>query len=109
MTEKTGTPAPAAETSAPAVAPPSERREVDLSDLQAEMDSKASQADEDEIFDDIAGKGKDGDDSESDEDGLDADDEDADPADETVDGADDEEKDDDADAEGKPRKKSRAA
>src|SRR5216683_1189045 len=103
MTEKTDTPAPAVEPNAPAVAPPSERREVDLSDLQAEMDSKASQADEDEIFDDIAGKGKDGDD------GLDADDEDdADPADEAVEGE-DEETDEDADAEDKPRKKSRAA
>src|SRR5258705_8421721 len=108
MTEKTGTPAPAAEPSAPAVAPPSQRPEVDLSDLQAEMDSKASQADEDEIFDDITGKGKDGDDSDEDE--LDADTEDdADAADETDEGK-DEEKDDDADAEdGKPRKRSRAA
>src|SRR6266436_7176543 len=73
MTEKSGTPAPAAEPSAPAVAPPSERREVDLSDLQAELDSKKDQADEDEIFDDIAGKSEAGDDLESDEDGLDAD------------------------------------
>ncbi len=102
MTEKTGTPAPAAEPSAPAVAPPSERREVDLSDLQAELDSKASQVDEDEIFDDIAGKDKGDDDP--DDDGLDAD-----PADEAVDGDEDEEKDDDADAQDKPRKKSRAA
>ena len=101
MTEKTGTPAPAAEPSAPAVAPPSQRQEVDLSDLQAELDSKASQADEDEIFDDIAGKSKD--------DGADADDEDdADPADEAVDGDEDEEKDEDADAEEKPKKRSRA-
>jgi len=101
MTEKSGTPAPAAEPSAPAVAPPSQRQEVDLSDLQAELDSKASQADEDEIFDDIAGKSKD--------DGDDADDEDdADPADEAVDGDEDEEKDEDADAEEKPKKRSRA-
>jgi len=107
MTEKS-TPAPAAEPSAPAVAPPSERREVDLSDLQAEIDSISRQTDEDEIFDDITGKGKDGDDSDEDE--LDADTEDdADAADETDEGK-DEEKDDDADAEdGKPRKRSRAA
>ena len=101
MTEKSGTPAPAAEPSAPAVAPPSERREVDLSDLQAELEAKASQVDEDEIFDDIAGKGKG--DPDPDDDGLD-DEDDADPADEAVDGE-DEEKDDDA----KPSKKSRAA
>src|SRR6266853_1901062 len=108
MTEKSGTPAPAAEPSAPAVAPPSQRQEVDLSDLQAELDSKASQADEDEIFDDIAGTSKDGDD------GLDADDEDdADPADVADDGdggkdgeGDDAEADDE---DGKPRKRSRAA
>src|SRR5882672_88834 len=105
MTEKSGTPAPAAEPSAPAVAPPSQTPEVDLSDLQAEIDSKQSQADEDEIFDDIAGKSKDDGDDE-----LNADDEDdADAADETDEGK-DEEKDDDADAEdGKPRKRSRAA
>src|SRR5713101_7334954 len=102
MTEKTGTPAPAAEPSAPAVAPPSQRQEVDLSDLQAELDSKASQADEDEIFDDIAGKNKDDGD-----DGLDADNEDnAGPADKAVEG-DDEENGDGTDAEGKPRKRSR--
>src|SRR5882672_2406256 len=99
MTEKSGPPAPAA-------APPSQRPEVDLSDLQAEIDSKQSQADEDEIFDDIAGKSKDDGDDE-----LDADDEDdadaADESDETDEGK-DEEKDDDADAEGKPRKRSRA-
>src|SRR5882757_8593413 len=104
MTEKSGTPAPAVESSVPAVAPPSERSGVDLSDLQAELDSRASQADEDEIFDDIAGKSKD--------DGDDADaEDDADPADEAVDGDEDEEKDEDADAdaEDKPRKRSRAA
>src|SRR5437899_2120057 len=110
MTEKTGTPAPAAEPSEPAVAPPSQRTDVDLSDLQAEVDSKRSQADEDEINDDIARTGKDDDgDDESDEDES-ADDEDG--ADE---GADDEEKDEDADAEedssakAQGRKKSRAA
>jgi hypothetical protein len=65
------------------------------------MDSKKSQADEDEIFDDITGTSKD--------DGDDADDEDdADPADKAVEGDDDEENDDDADAEDKPRKRSRA-
>src|SRR6266852_2325950 len=102
MTEKTGTPAPAAEPSAPAVAPPSERREVYLSDLQAEIDSQNNQADEDEIFDDIAGTSKDGDDLESDEDGLDADDGDG--------GKDGEGDDADADDEDdKPRKRSRAA
>src|SRR5712675_84378 len=105
MVEKSGTPAPAVEPSVPAVAPPSQRQEVDLSDLQAELDSKASQADEDEIFDDIAGKSKD--------DGDDADDEDdADPADVAddgdggKDGEGDETEADDED--GKPRKRSRA-
>jgi hypothetical protein len=106
MTEKTGTPAPAVEPNAPAVAPPSERREVDLSDLQAEVDSKRSQADEDEIFDDITGKGKDGDDSESDEDGLDAD-EDADAAGDGDGGKDGGDDDADADEDDKPRKRSR--
>src|SRR6266853_1924530 len=108
MTEKTGTLATAAEPSATAVAPPSQRPEVDLSDLQAELASKASQADEDEMFDDIAGTSRDGDD------GLDADDEDdADPADVADDGnggkdggGDDAEADDE---DGKPRKRSRAA
>jgi len=107
MTEKTGTPALAAETSAPAVAPPSERSSVDLSDLQAELDSKRSQADEDEIFDDIAGKGKDGD--ESDEDELADAEDDAEAADDGDGGKDGEG--DDADAEedeDKPRKRSRA-
>ena len=109
MAEKSGTPAPAAEPSAPAVAPPSQRQEVDLSDLQAELDSKASQADEDEIFDDITGKGKGGDDSESDEDGLDADDEEADATGDGDGGKDGEGDDADADEDDKPRKRSRAA
>lgn len=106
MTEKS-TPAPAAESSAPAVAPPSERQGVDLSDLQAELDSKASQADEDEIFDDISRTGpRKGDDDESDEDESDAGDEDEGDDEQDVAA---EEKDDDADAEDKPRKRSRTA
>ena len=109
MTEKTDTPAPAAAPSAPAVASPAPRAEVDLSDLQAEMDANAAKANEDEIFDDIAKAGKPkGDDVTDDEDDAGA--EDADAADDADEGKDDEESEDDADAEGdKPKKRSRAA
>src|SRR5882762_9543327 len=110
MTEKSGTPAPAAEPSAPAVAPPSERQGVDLSDLQAEIDSISRQTDEDEIFNDISRTGpRKGDDDESDEDESDAGDEDEGDNEQDVAAEDkDEEKDDDADAEGKSRKRSRS-
>jgi hypothetical protein len=107
MTDKDkGTPAPAAEQSAPAVAPPSERREVDLSDLQSEIDSISRQTDEDEIFADISRTGpRKGEDDESDDE---SDAEDEDKGDDEQDVA-AEEKDDDADADGKPKKRSRAA
>src|SRR5262245_24156525 len=109
MTDDTKTTAMAVVPNSPPVASPSQRTEVDLSDLQAELDSKKSQAEEDEIYRDIARTGKDkGDDGDSDEDGLDADDED--DADADTGEGEDEEKDDDADAEkDRPRKRSRAA
>ena len=87
MTDESKTPAPAVVPNAPAVAPPPQRAEVDLSDLQAEMDAKAAAANEDEIFDDIANAGKPKDDAESDEDEA----EEAEAADEADEGKDDEE------------------
>jgi hypothetical protein len=104
------TPAPAVEPNAPAVASPSERQGVDLSDLQAELDSKRNQADEDEIFDDISRTGpREGDDDESEEDESSAGDE-GDDEDLAAKSEDEEEDEEDADAEeDKPRKRSRAA
>jgi hypothetical protein len=99
MTDDKSTPAPAAQPSAPAVAPPPQRPEVDLSDLQAELDADSQKVAEDEVFDEIAGK----DDAEPDE----GEGEDADAAEEADEGKDEEEE-DDADAE-KPKKRSRSA
>jgi hypothetical protein len=99
MTDDTSTPAPAAQPSAPAVAPPPQRPDVDLSDLQAELDANSQKVAEDEVFDEIAGK----DDAEPDE----GEGEDADAAEEADEGKDEEEE-DDADAE-KPKKRSRSA
>jgi hypothetical protein len=100
MTDEPKTPAPAVVPNAPAVASPFQRTEVDLSDLQAELDSKKSQADEDEIFDDIARTGK-GDPEDPEEDPEDPEDPD-DPDNEEID-------EDPAAEEDKPRKRSRSA
>jgi hypothetical protein len=97
MTDDTSTPAPAAQPSAPAVAPPPQRPDVDLSDLQAELDANSQKVAEDEVFDEIAGN------AEPDE----GEGEDADAAEEADEGKDEDEE-DEADAE-KPKKRSRVA
>ena len=100
MTDESKTPAPAVVPNAPAVAPPPQRAEVDLSDLQAEMDAKASAANEEEIFDDIANAGKPKDDAESDEDEA----EEADAGEESDEGDDEEGEDDDSEEQPQKRK-----
>src|SRR5262245_54504692 len=102
-TESKGTPAPAAQPSAPAVDSPTPGAGVDLSDLQAEQDATTQKAAEDEIFDDInkTGSPKDG---EADSDEEEGDAGDADAAEEAVEGTEEADADDD-----KPKKRSRHA